>query len=142
MQSIKVNVKTNANYIARTMKKRIKRLDTDTSNIVKTVSQFGKELMVRIAPHDTGLTARAIKWVVGNTGKHATIVIGEGHRNRVGKISTSRGTGGLTMYMNFGNHDSTHWKNGGEPRFIEVAQTEIDKRFKRRARTVFNAFVK
>ena len=137
----RVNIKSNADFIARHMKKRLAKMEKGLGNSVKTTAQFGKELMFRLAPFDTGATARAIQWTAGNTGKHATIVIGEGHPDRVGKIQTPKGKGGLTKFMNYGTWKTDYWTSG-EPRFIEVSKAEIKKRFSRKVRTVVNAFVR
>lgn len=85
----------------------------------------------------------AIKWTKGKNKKFATVIFGEGHQDRIGKIETSRGRGGLTMFMNFGPRATVdnHFRQGN-PRFIEATEKETRKRFNKSFRRVISAFVR
>ena len=103
---------------------------------------YGKELMFRLAPKDTGATARAISYRQGKRadGAHATILIGDGHPERRAKIKGAS----LTYYMNYmtkqGTPAYTHFRTG-EPHFINVGVEETRKRFKSGVRKLVNSFV-
>ena len=104
-------------------------------------AQYGKELMFRIAPKWSGATAKAISFRKGKRadGAHATILIGDGHPERRGKIEGV----GLTYYMNYmtNNMSYNHFRAEGEPHFIKVGVEETRKRFKSGVRKLINSFV-
>lgn len=137
-----VFIKSNAAFVAAKLQKRIEKMKADGQTETAQAATFGKELMFRLAPKDTGATARAISYRQGKRadGASATILIGDGHPERRGKINGV----GLTYYMNYvtksGSPSYNHFRTG-EPHFIEVGVEETRKRFKSGVRRLVNSFV-
>jgi hypothetical protein len=141
-----VFIKSNADFVARRLQKRLEQMKSDGQTETSRAAQYGKELMFRLAPKDTGKTARAISYRQGKRadGANATILIGDGHPDRLGQIKNTAGKyagkkTGLTYFMNYG-HTFNVWKSG-EPRYIQVGVEETRKRFKSGVRKLVNSFV-
>ena len=138
---IQIKVTVNANRVAKALAARIKRLELSSGEMVAETAQFAKTYMIQIAPYDTGLTANAITWTKGKTASSATVIIREGHADRVGLINANGGTGGLTWYMNYGAKNLTHWKTGN-PRFIDAGIIKAKELLGKKVRRIVTAFVK
>lgn len=131
-----ITIKTNASTVAKNLNKKILKLQKSGGKTVKEVAEFGKSYAQKIAPAETGATIRAIKWTKGKTPSTATVIFGDGHPERRGKI---QGKYGLTYYMNYVGKKS-NWTSGN-PRFIDTTSAEVRKRFSVGMRRVVNAFV-
>ena len=132
-------IKTNLSTTIETLFAEIGKLKDGMKSTVSEAAQYGKNVMFNLAPKDKRLTANAIDW--SGSGKNATVIIREGHPNRVMDITTSKGTGGLTWYMNYGATSTKHW-HSGNPRFIEKGKELTRVKLNRKLRLLVTGFAR